>query len=316
MRVLYITNMYPGANKSFKYQGVFVKEQIDSIVKNFPVKHDLYLIKGFDSKVNYLTSVIHIARLLILKTYDIIHIHFGLSALFLFFIPFYPKRKIILTLHGTDIQPEGNNYLTIKITRQLIKRVGTVIALNEKMVNEVKNYNPNVVLLPCGVDTDLFSGQRKAYDENLILFPGDPKRPVKNYPLFRKVIEILREKYKLNVQPAILHNLTREEVKNMLLKGGCLLMTSLSEGSPQIIKESMATNLKIVTTNVGDVSFLLHGLNNATVVNSFDSEKIAKAVHDILNKTDNNELRDRLMKLGYDNRAIASRVMQLYNQNV
>src|SRR5207253_3876490 len=54
---------------------------------------------------------------------------------------------------------------------------------------------------------------------------------------------------------SMLHNTsaTREQVRLMLNAADCLLVTSLHEGSPNIVKEAMACNLPVVSVPCGDV---------------------------------------------------------------
>ncbi|NOH36095.1 glycosyltransferase, partial [Vibrio chagasii] len=58
----------------------------------------------------------------------------------------------------------------------------------------------------------------------------------------------------------IFKDLSREEIKLKLEKCNLLFLSSLREGSPQVVKEAILTGLPVVTTNVGDVNDTLHGL--------------------------------------------------------
>ncbi len=55
-------------------------------------------------------------------------------------------------------------------------------------------------------------------------------------------------------------------------------MTSLSEGSPTMIKEALACNLPIVSTDVGDVKEQLQGLENCFIIKNDTPEEIASVV--------------------------------------
>jgi len=71
-------------------------------------------------------------------------------------------------------------------------------------------------------------------------------------------------------------------VNQLLNQVNLLLMTSFTEGSPQIIKEAMACNCPDVSTDVGDVKDVVHGVNGRYVT-TFDPVEIEgcieKAVH-------------------------------------
>ena len=53
-----------------------------------------------------------------------------------------------------------------------------------------------------------------------------------------------------------------------------LVLTSLNEGSPNVIKEAMACNCPIVSTDVGDVAWVTGGVDGTYVSHSFDTSEI------------------------------------------
>ena len=125
--------------------------------------------------------------------------------------------------------------------------------------------------LPFGVDTDFFYPASAGLINNnqiSIGFPSDKNRKEKNYPLFEKILQELSRKY--IVTSFVFHNRTRNEVRGGLNNVDILLMTSTSEGSPQIIKEAMACNVPVVSTSVGDIETLLEGVNNCYLVDGFN----------------------------------------------
>lgn len=64
-----------------------------------------------------------------------------------------------------------------------------------------------------------------------------------------------------------------------LLMNACdvILITSFSEGSPQVIKEAMACNLPIVSTDVGDVKEVI-GNTEGCYITSFDPKDVAEKI--------------------------------------
>ena len=69
--------------ESHSYYGIHVKEQIDSLKKEFFLNAIIHFINGKNSKLNYLYSVIKANYLIFKEKVDIIHIHYGLSGIFL-----------------------------------------------------------------------------------------------------------------------------------------------------------------------------------------------------------------------------------------
>ena len=117
-----------------------------------------------------------------------------------------------------------------------------------------------VSLLPNGVNLSLFSPKDKKdslkrlnwNDEfKNILFPANSDIKTKNYSLAVQVIKNLKMD---NVKLHTLKNVNHSDMPTYFSAADAVLFTSLSEGSPNVIKEAMACNRPIVSTDVGDVS--------------------------------------------------------------
>jgi teichuronic acid biosynthesis glycosyltransferase TuaC len=61
-----------------------------------------------------------------------------------------------------------------------------------------------------------------------------------------------------------------------------LLLTSLHEGSPNVVKEALAVNLPVVSTNVGDVPDRIRGIPGSTLLECDDPVSIAAALQKTL----------------------------------
>ena len=157
-------------------------------------------------------------------------------------------------------------------------------------------------------------GQKVSSDILKIGFPGNPERAEKNYPLFSKVINLLKESdYK--VEEVIFHGLSRVEVVDNLNQINVLVLTSFNEGSPQIIKEALACNTPIVSVPVGDVAKVLANISNCRVIKDHDPKNLITAVMEILdlpNSEDGDGGRKRLIDLGLDQDSVASSIYNLY----
>lgn len=296
----------------YTYYGIHVKEQIQSIEKSFNMDDDVYFINGRKSKIAYFTSIIKVNLLLLRNRFDLIHVHFGLSGLFLLFNPFI-NTPVILTLHGSDINTD--NKFVLYFVKKMIHRADHTIVMSKEMYDKVKVFTESVDIIPCGIDMAFFKeGQKVSSDILKIGFPGNPERPEKNYPLFSKVINLLKERgYK--VEEIIFHDLSREEVVNKLNQINVLVLTSFNEGSPQIIKEALGCNTPIVSVPVGDVAQVLANISNCRVIKNHDPKNLIMAVKEILElpiNEDDNGGRKRLMDLGLDQDAVASNIYNLY----
>ncbi len=316
-KVLLVTNMWPSRERP--YFGLFVQEQVEAFGKGgFNLEFEILVIDGYKSKLNYVFSVFSILKAIRSGRFDLIHIHFGLSGFFLLLIG-KPKIPIICTFHGSDISSNSKRYLIKWISFKIAKKCDRLIVLNDDMASELNARNFGSVKIPCGVNIDFFKpykSENAISNPLLIGFPSDPSRIEKNYFLFQRVIEMLLIKYGLKVERLLFMKMDRTQILKSLNKIDVLLMTSNYEGSPQIIKEAMACNCRIVSRDVGDVSILLDGLNNAQVVPyNAEIQEYCEAVMKVLrassSKNDESS-RSRLNTLELTDLAVCEKLAGIY----
>jgi len=271
MKILIIANAYP--NEQQPYFGIYIKEQFEYLRDHYDMDVDLFVLKGKSSFQKYCNPIALYRKI---KEFDpdIIHIHFGLSGLPLLLIsPFIKRRKVIATYHGSDI---NGSKTVFSISKMLIRYADINIAVSQQIFEKIKPISKNTKWIPCGIDDLFLDDQEPVERKNVIIFPGSPARVVKNYPLFEKMLHLLNAKYGLDPEVILFDSKSREEVKNALLEAKCLVMTSLSEGSPQVIKEAIACDIPIVSTPVGDVPYLIEKLDNCYIAQS--AEELAQKV--------------------------------------
>ena len=78
----------------------------------------------------------------------------------------------------------------------------------------------------------------------------------------------------------------------------------------------MSCNVPIVSTNVGDVEWLLDGVNGCYIAdfNPVDfSKKLSKAIQFSI-KNRRTKGRDRILKLGLDSKVVAEKVKGIYEK--
>ncbi len=315
MKILYVTNMYPSTNDPT--YGIFVKEQIEAICNCEKIDYRVYAIDGKKGLWQYIKSINEIHTLLSKEHFDLIHVHYGLSGLFLLLLN--PKIPVLMTLHGGDIQAEQGKTVQVALTKSILRKCDYAITLNDRMDKITKRYIQNTEIVPCSVNTALFdedsNSKNTEKSEVHVLFPSARDRYVKDFPLFQKTCEVLREHYHMNVVEYYLENLSRQEVAELFNKVDVLLMTSISEGSPQVVKEAMACNLPIVSTNVGDVSVLLDDVRNSYVANGRDANELADLVYKSLSASKEGIApRDKISQLGLDDNSIAQKVLSIYKR--
>ncbi len=313
MKILIVTNMYPTAQKPF--YGIFVKEQVEALKKWYPdLEFDFHVIQGDKSKLEYIKSVPDIRRKIKRGDYDIVHVHYGLSGLFL--LMGKVDTPVVMSLHGGDIQIAQKLWAQVAISKRALRRADAAFTLNDSMDQVVAQYCQRHILCPCGVDVETFHPLENAPRPSrpIIVFPSDPSRWVKNYPLFAATLDILRKEYGVDPEERHVKGMSRQEVNDLFNQASILLLTSHSEGSPQVVKEAMACNLPVVTVPVGDVRVTLDGVTHSAVTPSADPEELAACCAGIIERDTRSNGRERILQLGLDNRSIARRIRSVYDE--
>ncbi|MBB4080495.1 glycosyltransferase involved in cell wall biosynthesis [Lewinella aquimaris] len=313
MKVLYVTNMYP--TESNPVFGIFVKEQIEDAARYLDVSQEVYLMNGVENGwKEYLKAIFVVPWKIMRGNYDLIHVHFGLSGLWRLF--YRPNVPVFLSLHGADILEKQGRHVQVAITKKLLPTMDRVFTLNEEMNTIVSQYTDAYEMLPCSVNVDLFRPvEREATQtDKLLLFPGSPRVPVKDFPLFERVLEKVRKQTGSEVAYATLENLSRTGVRDLMNRADCLVMTSVSEGSPQVVKEALSCGLPVVSVNVGDVASMLEGVPYCTVTETRDPVVLAAAVGGAFTGDRERIRRAFIDKRIYDHESISRRWAELYTR--
>ena len=175
-------------------------------------------------------------------------------------------------------------------------------------------------LLPCGIDiydlqlTDKQEARRKMHlqeDKKYVLFSGAFDNKVKNAPLAKETIALLKD---ANVELLELKGYSHEEVTLLMCAADAFLMTSISEGSPQVVKEALACGCPIVSVDVGDVKERIGGVEGCYVAETREPKELSELLLKELSSGNRVEGRDVIVKDGLDNKQVAQRLIEIYQK--
>jgi teichuronic acid biosynthesis glycosyltransferase TuaC len=274
MKVLFVSsgNSSNGISPIILNQGTSLQNQGASVA--------YFTIKG-KGIIGYLKAIPKLQKFIKKNKFDIIHAHYSLSA---FVATLSGAKPLVVSLMGSDVKSKKYFKLFIKLfnkfswAKMIVKSEDMKLSLG---IKEVK-------IIPNGVDFERFQPIDKiialketGWDNTKkhVLFAANPKRYVKNFKLAKNAFDLL------NRSDIDLHFLN--EVPNVQLPfyfnaADVVLLTSLWEGSPNVIKEAMACNRPIVSTDVGDINNLI-GKTEGCYISSLDPKdimiKIKKAVN-------------------------------------
>lgn len=300
MRVLFICS----GNSSGEI-GAVTRNQAESLIDT-GIEIDIFPISG-KGVFGYLSYVRKLRRNVKANPRDIYHAHYLWSGLV---ASLAGCRPLVVSLMGSDVYSSWLNRVVIRIFNFF--SWDKLIVKSESMFNLLNIRS--AVVIPNGVNTNIFTPQGKPQRSpeqiaaRRVLFIGNPSRKEKNYKLAEAAINSIEEP---RVELINVYNRPSAEIAELLNDVDLLLLTSKYEGSPNVIKEAMATNCPIVTTDVGDVRLLLGNIRGCYISES-DINHLSRCIRDALHNKFPPESRKRIFELGLDADSVARRILALY----
>jgi len=208
--------------------------------------------------------------------YDLLHANYGLTA------PpavLQPNLPVVLSLWGSDLMGQFG-----EVSKQCAKLADEVIVMNDEMAAEL---DCDCHVIPHGISTERFrpvsretAGEEVGWDrdERHVLFPYPLSREVKDYPRAERVMGAVSEQFDGDVSLHTMSDVDHDRVYLYMNAADVLLLTSRREGSPNTVKEALACNLPVVSTDVGDVRYQLDGVSPSAVCTS-DRELVEEVVN-------------------------------------
>lgn len=240
---------------------------------------------------------------------DVIHAHYGLSGLLA-----NSQRRIpvVTTYHGTDI----NDKRLLRLSKWSIHVSAFNVFVSPENVRLARPPHDRYALVPCGINLNDYpymdkSQARKALgweqDLHYILFSGAFDNQIKNAPLAQSAVKQLE-----NTSLIELKGYSRSQVAQLMNAADALVMTSFTEGSPQVIKEAMACGCPIVSVDVGDVKGLTDGIDGCYVAER-TPESVASCLRQAIAFGKKTEGRKVIETRGLTNDIVAKKLLGIYN---
>ena len=303
----------------------FVQSQYDSL-KAEGLDMVLFPIKGKGWK-GYLKAVFALRKIVKRERPDIIHAHYSTCGFVasLACIGMQKRPKILVSILGSF--PTRN--AKWRRVRWAIQHLWDgALTKSERTRGQL---GLDLPVIPNGVNLDIFhpidySTARKAvgFEEGkkYVIWCSNPSRPEKNYTLAKAAIKELENEKVIGlvkVELVPVFDKTPSEVVTYMNAADCLLLTSNSEGSPNVIKEAMACNCPIVTTDVGDVRERLVNMEGCYVVpdNELESGRVRElgnAIIKVLEFGRRTDGRKRIIEDQLEISQIAKRIIEIYEQ--
>jgi glycosyltransferase involved in cell wall biosynthesis len=248
---------------------------------------------------------------------DIVHSHsIDLGFVVSFACNVY-KIPIINTCHGVSFNDSQFSIFKRKLELFFLKngRFNKIITVDQ---NSLRNFKEkginNAIYVPNGIDLNEFKEKKMLKKDrklSLIFIGRLEKQKGVNYLI--ESIKILKnvdlkltiigkgseenklknivKSYGLDNKIVFFGNKTNKEVEKELFNSDIFILPSIWEGFPLTILEAWGAKLPVIVTNVGGISAVCKNNENALVIPSKDSNKIAIAITALIN---NKDLRKKL----------------------
>lgn len=308
MKVIFVAS----GNKAVGTVSSFVQSQYDSLADQ-GLKMILFPVVGRGVK-GYLKHLFALRRLIREERPDIVHAHYSVCGYLASLASLGMKNKVVVSLLGSF--PRETKKLK-RVRRCVDKLWDATIVKSERTRKQLDRALP---VIPNGVNIERFvvieqeeARQKVGFEKGkkYVIFVSNPARPEKCYPLAKKAVETLSDS---NVVLVPVYNRPHDEVVTYMCAADVLLMTSSSEGSPNVIKEAMACNCPIVVTDVGDVHERLDGLDGCYVANTREAVELAVLLSKALQFGKRTEGRKALLEQGLTTELVAKRIIGIYNE--
>ena len=275
-------------------------------MRKYGINCEFFGVEG-KGVVGYLRQLPAIRSAIRVYQPDIIHAHYGLCGLL---ANFQRKVPVVTTYHGSDINEPG----VLRLSRRSIQLSQFNIFVSQENVDLAQPV-ANFALIPCGVTLNEFPFVEKdaarnilglRTDKKYVLFAGAFDNHVKNAPLAKAAMRFVPEAELLELK-----GYSRSQVAILMYAVDAFLMTSFTEGSPQVIKEAMTCGCPIVSVDVGDVKEQILGLCGCYLVER-NAELISEQLIKAINYPGRTEGRKRIVERQLTNDLIAGKLVKVY----
>jgi glycosyltransferase involved in cell wall biosynthesis len=273
---------------------VYLVNQIQSLIQHGISSH----VVGFRGSqitlkkpIKSLRKITHLKRVIQSSEEKIVHAHWGSFLGAICGFSKRPDQSLILTLRGSDVNRVLTEHVLAFFLRTLLSRFAVsksshVIYVSEQLNRGWKSNESQFSVILDGTPTDIFFPRDKNKSRHqlnwnskicYVLFHCGKRPREKNLFLAQKVLSIVEKTLK-NVKLIILEDdLTQQELATYFCAADVLLFTSHAEGSPNIVREALASGCPVVSVGVGDVSKWVN-MSKGGYVSSYDPNELSQGI--------------------------------------
>lgn len=319
MRVLIATSIYPTNENPAR--GTFVRTQVEYL-RRAGIEVELLILQGCSRKMMYAKAAFELRRRLATDSIDLVHAHYsyvGMIARTQWKVP------VVVSYCGDDLlgtmnergEPTLFSRLAVLGGRLLSNYADGVIVKNRRMADTLKR--KDVFVIPHEIDFERFKPFDKKQARTILgldlrkkylLFAANPQIPVKRFPLAKAIADQMSQQDP-SIELLVVCKEPQERLALFMNACEALIFTSYQEGSPNVVKQAMACNLPIVSTDVGDVREIIGNTDGCHICKP-DVHEFSRCLAEVLRHGE--RTRGWLHVQHLSGPAVAEQVIQVYEQ--
>jgi glycosyltransferase involved in cell wall biosynthesis len=325
LRILAVTNLYPAP--STPVSGTFIEQQVKGL-KQIGLDVDvMYVNRIHGGMKEYRNLGARVRPRIAAFQPDIVHVMYGGVMADQVTRAVY-DRPVVVSFCGADLlgEPLAGYVRTfiskfgVRSSHKAARRAQGIIVKSKNLYDVLPGDidRSKVRIIPNGVDFERFKPMDKSEARRLLGWPMEPavvlfatvRGHAKKRPELAQAA-IAQTTCDRPVELRIMKGVPHEQVPLWLNASDALILTSVNEGSVNIVKEGLACNLPIVSVDVGDVRERLNGVR-LSVIAEPTPEVLSHKLSDILQQGGRSDGRSHLQDLTIT--AVAERLKQVYLQ--
>jgi teichuronic acid biosynthesis glycosyltransferase TuaC len=296
-KILWLHNFNP---KYSLNSGVFMLTFYKYLLNN-GMEIDLYYVGSTRSVTNLIKQMIVIRKKA--RNYHIVHVQYGSI------LSFLVKASLIglninkvITLRGSDFYRNKisgkisnvHSFIAVFLTRLSIHSFDKVVVSSERMRREVaRDFSLNfsqIVVQPSPVDVAFFDidNTKRINETKKILFGAvNIKSKLKRHRLALDAMSIVikntKDRYK--VEMIVAEKIPHNRMKELYNSCDLMLVTSVYEGWPNVIKESLSCGVPFVATDVSDLKLVADRSNRICSISQPDKFELARKIEESISRS-------------------------------
>ncbi len=308
MRILFVSSGRQGkVNPIIQNQG--------ESLRRAGVEVDFFIVPGRGWR-SYLKAIKPLRKLIKEGHYDVIHAHYSWTAYLASIASSGLCVPMVVSLMGNDILDYWWYPGLARMVAKL-KPWKEVIVKSQEM--KLRVGMSCAIVVPNGVNMERFSEKSKVEcQEQLgwdtkkkhVLFPARKEDSRKNWPLAEGAVKMLPENIEIELHQ--MNGVPNDKTPIMYNAADVVVLPSFYEGSANALKEAMACNVPLVTTDMGDCRERIEGVEGCYVAKTYEVEEFAELLGRALAFDGKIKGRERLLEDGIADFQIAERLVKIY----